>query len=352
MAFLDNSGDIILDAVLTDIGRKRMADGTFAITKFGLGDDDINYQLYNKNHPSGSAYYDLEILQSPVKEATTMAGQINYGLLDISNLSLLYLPSIKANPGTATGRPSDWTSAFNQSLGPAALKNGVYYVAANADTYALFDGNASYATRPGTTERLDGTLGLGDSNPITRGYILVETGLDTTSVTANATNRSAYIEGTGMMDSTFTVSANQLFVVGVLGPVGSSNVTNSDAGGSESLTLNLAFNASATNNVPSTTVANYGDYAIAGCADQIVGASKYSIVAGPRGTFTAVQFAVAGGLDASATVDQRYYDYGKVNQNLFADSHTYDYIDTTVYIRGDQSGATIQLPIRIIRKNS
>jgi hypothetical protein len=297
MAFLDNSGDIILDAVLTDIGRKRMADGTFAITKFGLGDDDINYQLFNKSHPSGSAYYDLEILQSPVKEATTMTGQINYGLLDITNLNLLYLPSIKANPGTATGRPSVWTSAFNQALGPAALKSGVYYVA------------------------------------------------------ANATNRSAYIEGTGMMDTTFTVSANNLFINGVQGPVGSSNVTNSDPGGSEFLTLNLGFNSPVTG-VPSTTVANYGDYAIAGCADNIVGASKYSIVAGPRGTFTATQFAVAGGLDLETTVDQRYYDYGKVNQNLFADGNTYDYIDTTVYITGDQSGATIQLPIRIIRKNS
>jgi len=41
MAFLDNSGDIILDAVLTDTGRHRMAmgDGSFRITKFALGDD-------------------------------------------------------------------------------------------------------------------------------------------------------------------------------------------------------------------------------------------------------------------------------------------------------------------------
>ena len=33
MAFLDNSGDIILDAVLTDLGRQKMAAGTLA----GLG---------------------------------------------------------------------------------------------------------------------------------------------------------------------------------------------------------------------------------------------------------------------------------------------------------------------------
>ena len=50
MAFLDNSGDIILDAVLTDLGRKRMSQGNFRVAKFALGDDEINYKLYNPNH--------------------------------------------------------------------------------------------------------------------------------------------------------------------------------------------------------------------------------------------------------------------------------------------------------------
>ena len=74
MAFLDNSGDIILDAVLTDLGRERLSrgDGSFRIVKFALGDDEIDYTLYrNANsslgaHPSGSAYYDIQILQTPV----------------------------------------------------------------------------------------------------------------------------------------------------------------------------------------------------------------------------------------------------------------------------------------------
>ena len=50
MAFLDNSGDIILDAVLTDTGRFRLAkgDGSFKIVKFALADDEINYGLYDK----------------------------------------------------------------------------------------------------------------------------------------------------------------------------------------------------------------------------------------------------------------------------------------------------------------
>jgi hypothetical protein len=100
MAFLDNSGDIILDAVLTDTGRLRLAkgDGSFNITKFALGDDEINYELYDKNHPSGSAYFDVEILQSPVLEAfTNNTSVLKSKLLSVSRTNLLYLPEIRNN---------------------------------------------------------------------------------------------------------------------------------------------------------------------------------------------------------------------------------------------------------------
>ena len=104
MAFLDNSGDIILDAVLTDLGRKRMAEGNFKISQFALGDDEIDYRIYNKNHPSGSAYYDLEILQTPVLEAfTNNTSCVKHRLLSISRTNLLYLPAIEINSaGNAT----------------------------------------------------------------------------------------------------------------------------------------------------------------------------------------------------------------------------------------------------------
>ena len=71
MAFLDNSGDIILDAVLTDAGRKRLArgDGSFNIAQYAFGDDEINYGSYDGTNTSGSAYFDLEILQTPILEA-------------------------------------------------------------------------------------------------------------------------------------------------------------------------------------------------------------------------------------------------------------------------------------------
>ena len=101
MAFLDNSGDIILDAVLTDTGRLRLAkgDGSFSIAKFAFGDDEINYSTYNKNHASGSAYYDVEILQTPVLEAfTNNFSSLKSKLLSISRTNLLYLPVIRRNP--------------------------------------------------------------------------------------------------------------------------------------------------------------------------------------------------------------------------------------------------------------
>ena len=100
MAFLDNSGDIILDAVLTDTGRYRLAkgDGSFKIAKFALADDEINYELYDKTHSSGSAYYDLEILQTPVLEAfTNNTSSLKHRLISLPRTNLLYLPVVKIN---------------------------------------------------------------------------------------------------------------------------------------------------------------------------------------------------------------------------------------------------------------
>ncbi len=98
MGFLDNSGDIILDAVLTDTGRHRMAQGNFKIVKFAFGDDEIDYTTYNKNHPSGSAFFDLETLQAPILEAfTNNTSLLKSKLITIPRTNLLYLPRLKVN---------------------------------------------------------------------------------------------------------------------------------------------------------------------------------------------------------------------------------------------------------------
>ena len=70
---LFNSSTVSVDAVLTTRGKELLStvDSGFNITKYALGDEEIDYSLYNSSHSSGSAYYDLEILQVPVLEAFT-----------------------------------------------------------------------------------------------------------------------------------------------------------------------------------------------------------------------------------------------------------------------------------------
>jgi hypothetical protein len=111
MAFLDNSGDIILDAVLTDTGRFRMARGDFRISKFALGDDEIDYSLFNKNHPSGSAYYDLEVLRTPLMEAlTNNTSTMKSKLLTITRPNILHLPILKLLDGGNAGGTGAFSS--------------------------------------------------------------------------------------------------------------------------------------------------------------------------------------------------------------------------------------------------
>ena len=66
MAFLDSSTAVI-DAILTRKGRELLArnDGSFQITKFAFGDDEINYQLYDATKATDQ---DADILNLPVLE--------------------------------------------------------------------------------------------------------------------------------------------------------------------------------------------------------------------------------------------------------------------------------------------
>jgi len=46
------------------------------ITKFALGDDEIDYSLYEPAHPKGSAYYDAAIKAIPITEASPDETQV------------------------------------------------------------------------------------------------------------------------------------------------------------------------------------------------------------------------------------------------------------------------------------
>jgi len=103
MGYLDNQV-VTIDAILTKKGRELLArnDGSFRITQFALADDEIDYTLYNPNHPSGSAFYGEAIENMPLLEAFPDETQImRYKLITLPR-GTSKLPVINVGYGSIT----------------------------------------------------------------------------------------------------------------------------------------------------------------------------------------------------------------------------------------------------------
>ncbi len=329
MAFLDNSGDIILDTVLTEIGRKRMATGNFKITKFALGDDEIDYNLYNKNHSSGSAYYDLEILQTPVFQSSTgVNANINYGLLSYRNANLLYLPNIKRN---------------NLITNSVAMRDNVFYLAVD-DGQVTYDAlmTAFGGVQGGGSRQL---LKSGDMNgPV----ICIETGIDNADILATPENRQTYIVGQGLVDTGFQISLDRRFFTAVLGPSGQATFNNQGNFGAANIRTTLTSNT--ITSVNNQLGENYGMSQIRALQNNVTYSAgnntsdtSISVIAGPRSAVTFINFTA---LDISTS---DFSKHGKTGQTISGAAGTYKYIDTMVTILGS-TGTQDQIPIRIIKK--
>lgn len=124
MGFLDSTTNgLLLDAVLTDVGRQFLArnDGSFSLTKFALGDDEVNYGIISK---FGRAVGREKIEKNtPVLEAqTNQAHAQKHKLISVSNPNLLRLPrlslsgdaTVDGSLGTITlGRNTQKSSTIN-----------------------------------------------------------------------------------------------------------------------------------------------------------------------------------------------------------------------------------------------
>jgi hypothetical protein len=68
MGYLNNSSRI-LDAILTKKGREILSSGgDFTVTKFALGDDEVDYSLWDTTHTRGTDYYGAVIDNLPALE--------------------------------------------------------------------------------------------------------------------------------------------------------------------------------------------------------------------------------------------------------------------------------------------
>ena len=76
MGYLDNSSRI-LDAILTKKGREILSSGgDFNVTKFALGDDEVDYALWDTTHTNGTDYYGAVIDNLPALEPFNAPSEI------------------------------------------------------------------------------------------------------------------------------------------------------------------------------------------------------------------------------------------------------------------------------------
>jgi len=170
MAFQNNSGDIILDVVLTDEGRRRLAlgDGSFGITQFALADDEINYELFDLSQTT--ALQDLSILQTPVLEAfTNNTSAMKSKLISLTNQNLLYLPVLRLN------------TIYNGTV--KTTEEGNFVVCTNKATWD--DGDTNLTKAIAQNDGGDTKIGMinGIDADASGFYIKVDSGIDSTDVT-------------------------------------------------------------------------------------------------------------------------------------------------------------------------
>lgn len=156
MAIL-NPTTITVDAILTTKGRQLLArnDGSFQITQFALADDEIDYTLYNPNHPSGSAYYGQAIEATPVLEAIPNDTQMmRYKLVTLPR-GTAKLPVINVGYNSIIlkqGASLTITPQTLNYLGAASTFESSGYTVTIADGRLLssFQGTGITTTTPGT----------------------------------------------------------------------------------------------------------------------------------------------------------------------------------------------------------
>ena len=141
MGYLDNT-QVIVDAVLTKRGRELLArnDGSFRITQFALADDEINYSLWNEEHPNGSQFAGEAIENGPLLEAFPDENNIMIHKLVSLPRGTTKLPVVTCNISKVQLSLGATTSLNPTTLnfgGQANLKEPSGYMATIADRRLL-----------------------------------------------------------------------------------------------------------------------------------------------------------------------------------------------------------------------
>ena len=199
MGYLSNQ-IVTVDAILTKKGRELLAkgDGSFKITQFALADDEIDYTLYNPDHPNGSAYYGEAIEAMPLMEAFPDETQImKYKLTTLprgtAKLPVLDLgyAAIRLKQGASLAI----TPQTLNYLGASQAFESSGYVATIADARVLGNFNGVGINTPEATA-LNSTTTLGTN---------VSKTVIGTSINLTATTVNTLFGGNTTLQTTITV---------------------------------------------------------------------------------------------------------------------------------------------------
>ena len=167
MGYLNNQV-VTVDAILTKKGRELLAQGgnAFNITQFSLSDDEVDYSLYNPNHPSGSAYYGEAIENMPVLEAFPNELQtMKYKLVTLPR-STAVMPTIALANSViqlVTGQ-SEPITPQTQTFEGTNAESGGYTATFSNITYANITGAGEAANQTLNNQQ---TLGTNISKTVT-----------------------------------------------------------------------------------------------------------------------------------------------------------------------------------------
>ena len=317
MSFLDNSGDIILDAVLTDAGRARLAqgDGSFKIVKYAFADDEIDYSKYqNANYvdganASGSAYYDINILRTPVLEAfTNNTSTMKSKLISIPQTNLLYLPVIELC--------DDANLAGTEPLNSIATQaSGSFIVGVDDVTDDAFDA-ADAAKKVGYFK--------GFQPEHAAKNIVVHQGLDTTAISPSS-----------QLDTTLVETQ---FIVEMDNRLGS--------------IVDHLGNAAPVSFVDDDNVASYFiSQAVSGFIDTdgpIGNSTDAGLpIAGPRGT--KLRFKIKASIELATST----FLFTKLGSTMTdagtTGTRNFRFIDSTIRVTGATTGYRIDIPVRFVK---
>jgi hypothetical protein len=325
MGFQNKASSIILDATLTDVGRRLMSQGKLEITKFSLGDDEVDYALGNRD----TGEFLLDNAPPTLEAIEESAAAIIHGLIDYNRNDITTIPIYKQN-----------TKLIN------AVKpfSGVIYLSANDETteklIQALDVNA-YVLQ---TDKEEGNI------------LLFESGIDNPDyyIEGSEHNQNRYIDNLDLYDKYVFAYVDSRFFQGLLSTSTTATEVRMDAEGNEKSDYqSLSQVKSITLDAPMT---NYDTYYCTAVRNRIYDddynyQTNLSEFANPRANFLPLNFIINQKMRSrsNGSADVRYTKFGKTSQNVFGDGNLYDYVDTTVMIEGTSSTRTKQVRIRIIR---